>query len=608
MLTHKDNQFYLNGEKFDIHSGAVHYFRSFPEQWEGLLTKLKNCGLNTVETYCCWNMHEPEEGKFCFEGMLDIERFIQTAQKVGLYVIIRPGPYICAEWDLGALPGWLLKDPDIRLRSKEPSYFSKVENYMAQLMKHVTPYLETKGGPVIMMMVENEYGSFGNDLEYMNESARLLRKLGVDIALGTADGHTLMHLNGGHTDYSYLGIDFGYTHNLPDTHLQPALSLRPDEPLLHAEHWIGQFAHWGNKPQAYAAEYVANEVKEHLEKHVNFNLYMFHGGTNWGFNAGANSVIVDVKGDPNKRVFAPDITSYDYDAPLNEWGDCTPKYFAIQKEMEKHLGVTLPKPAPIETQVIGKVALNETASLFDNLENIGGHFTAINPRCMEHYGQSQGYILYRAQITTKQKVKTLIFTDVKDRAHVYFNGVLRGVIDRNDEKQYMDVDGWMDEGGTLELLVDNLGHINFGPDMLLGDRKGICGHVIMANLPSPRQVIFNWDVYTLPMNNLQLLEYKGEGRKPAFYRGTFKAEKKLDCFIHLDHFTKGFVTVNGFNLGRFWNVGPQQSLYLPWPLLKDENEIIVFDEEGCLGTPEVEITDQHILNSFKSNAEAETVV
>lgn len=459
-----------------------------------------------------------------------------------------------------------------------------------------------------MMMVENEYGSFGNDLEYMNESARLLRKLGVDIALGTADGHTLMHLNGGHTDYSYLGIDFGYTHNLPDTHLQPALSLRPDEPLLHAEHWIGQFAHWGNKPQAYAAEYVANEVKEHLEKHVNFNLYMFHGGTNWGFNAGANSVIVDVKGDPNKRVFAPDITSYDYDAPLNEWGDCTPKYFAIQKEMEKHLGVTLPKPAPIETQVIGNVALNETASLFDNLENIGGHFIAINPRCMEHYGQSQGYILYRAQITTKQKVKTLIFTDVKDRAHVYFNGVLRGVIDRNDEKQYMDVDGWMDEGGTLELLVDNLGHINFGPDMLLGDRKGICGHVIMANLPSPRQVIFNWDVYTLPMNNLQLLEYKGEGRKPAFYRGTFKAEKKLDCFIHLDHFTKGFVTVNGFNLGRFWNVGPQQSLYLPWPLLKDENEIIVFDEEGCLGTPEVEITDQHILNSFKSNAEAETVV
>lgn len=594
MITYSEGKFYRNGEEFSVYSGAIHYFRTFAEQWRDRLEKLKAAGLNTVETYCCWNLHEPTEGCFDFSGMLDVERFIALADELGLYVIIRPGPYICAEWDFGGFPGWLLADDGIRLRTTDERYFAKVRRYMRVLMSHIVPHLETNGGNVILVAVENEYGSFGNSRAYMNACAELLRELGVDVPLFTADGHTMAYLNGGRADDVLCALDFGYDDGLLPEHTAAVKTIQPDAPLFHAEHWIGQFAHWGRPLQTYPAETVAREVQQHLDQDMNFNLYMFHGGTNWGFYAGANTVACNQE-HRTKTKYYPDVTSYDYDALLTEWGDCTPKFFAVQKVMEKHLGRSLPTPPPVKLQNIGRVSLEECAPLWDNLDAVGTRFTDCLPHNMEHYGQSLGYILYRTEIKTKQPIRFLALEEVHDRVHVYFNGIERGVVYRNDDKPYLEVDGWMDEGGTLELLVENLGHINFGPALCRGDRKGICDNVYIGC--GPRQILCDWEIYTLPMQRWDALRYqRAVGRLPAFFRGCFDADTTADCFIDPRGFTKGFVVVNGFNLGRFWNIGPQQTLYLPAPLLKPRhNELILFEEEA-VEEPAVYITDRHVLD------------
>lgn len=596
----------MENKPFQIHSGAIHYFRTLPQQWRDRLQKLKDCGLNTVETYCCWNMHEPVQGQFCFDGMLDVSAFLSLCEELGLYVILRPGPYICAEWEFGGFPAWLLTDDGIRLRTTDERYFAHVRRYMTQLMKHIVPHLQSNGGNVIMLAVENEYGSFGNSRAYMNKCAQLLKDCGVDVPLVTADGHLDIFLNGGMADGVIPALDFGYAHGILPEHHEAIKKLSPDTPLFHLEHWVGAFSHWIDPVLKYPAEDAAREVAQNLEKGVNFNLYMFHGGTNFGFYNGANHSA----NDPENRIknrYEPDITSYDYDALLTEWGECTPKYFAIQREMEKYLGKKLPTPEKVPLQNIGKVQLTQCGSLFGNLDRVGESFTDCLPANMEKYGQAYGYILYRNRITTRQKIDLLAFREVYDRALVFFNGVYRGVIYRNDPKQYLEVEGWMDEGGVLDILVENMGRINFGPDMCKGDRKGICDSIYISVKDGPRQILCDWEIYTLPMDCLEKIDYNGAvpAGQPGFWRGTFRAQQK-DCFVHLDHFTKGFVTVNGFNLGRFWNEGPQMSLYLPWPILKEENEIIVY-AEGC-SKPEVTVTDEHDLAGKKDEAYPITVL
>ncbi|MCQ2449583.1 MAG: beta-galactosidase, partial [Clostridia bacterium] len=577
MVTWQNKRFEIDGEELKIFSGSIHYFRSVPEKWYDLLLKLKNAGMNTVETYSCWNLHEPKPSVYDFDGRLDIERFIKTAQELGLYVILRPGPYICAEWENGGLPAWLLKNENIRLRTVDEEYLSAVRRWFDVLIPKILPYLQTNGGNIILVGAENEYGSFGNSTEYMNTCADMLRNYGVDVPIFTSDGHLQMFLSGGHADDTLCALDFGYEYELNETHFSALDQFQPEAPHLHVEHWIGAMSHWGEPVQDYNAETVGKEVRQHLEQNASFNLYMFHGGTNFGFLNGANSFNNDPENRTKLTYFA-DVTSYDYGAPLTEWGECTPKYFAIQKEMERYLGKELPKPQPVETQNLGEVCLNESADLFANLENIGQKFCSPCLYGMEHFGQNFGYILYRTQIVSGQPINLLAFGSIADRVRIYFNGIYRGTLDRNDERKYFEVDGWMNEGGTLDLLVENMGRVNFGPELLRGDRKGLLDYVFVSSEGGPRQLLHNWEVFTLPMHDLSGIQATAsEDKHPTFYKGYFSAESQKDCFIHPDGFTKGFITVNGFNLGRYWKIGPQRSLYLPGALLKAENEIIVFE-------------------------------
>lgn len=595
MFEIKDKKFLMDGKPINIYSGAMHYFRILPEYWEDRLTKLKLAGFNTVETYVCWNLHEPKPGEFCFEGMLDIERFVKTAEKVGLYCIVRPGPYICAEWDFGGLPAWLLKDKNMQIRCNYPDYTACVERFYRELLSRLAPLQMTKGGNIIAMQVENEYGSYGNDKEYLAFIEKLMRDCGIDCELFTSDSNWKNMLSGGSLPHIYKVLNFG---SKAKTAFNCLKDFPNDGPYMCGEFWCGWFDHWRDKHHTRNAADIAKEVKDFLDIDANFNFYMFHGGTNFGFTAGANFT----PGCP----YEPTVTSYDYCALLNEWGDYTPAYHEVRKLLCEKQGIEMGElpPSP-ELQSIGKVKLTEGASLFENLDNIGEKHRSAVPEGMEYYGQNFGMIYYETVLSGKYDMSPVSIKDVHDFGYVYFDGKQKAFIDRTkytvpnkfslknlilkkspeDNSLVMNA---LDGDRKIGVLVDTMGRVNYGARML--DRKGI-SDIYIGN---QRQMGF--DVWTLPLDNLENLKYSDtyDKNEPVFLKGTFKTASKADCFVHLDGFEKGYVFVNGFNLGRFWAVGPQKSLYLPGALLKEENEIIVLSLNG-FSTPEVSILDTHNL-------------
>lgn len=581
MLEIKDGKFLLDGKKFNFYSGAMHYFRILPEYWEDRLAKLKAMGLNTVETYVCWNLHEPKHNEFDFSGRLDIKKYIQIADKLGLKVILRPGPYICAEWDMGGLPAWLLQDKNLRIRCNDSKYLEYCDNYMHRLFDEVRDCLSSNGGNIIAVQVENEYGSYGNDKKYLEHIKNLYIECGVKELLFTSDGDSSFMLHGGHLDGVLETVNLGSN---AKSRFNALDKVQENMPKMCTEFWCGWFDHWGS-PVHIKRPYrsAIPEIKTFLDLDANFNIYMFHGGTNFGFTAGANYY----------KKFTPTVTSYDYDAPLNEYGDYTKAYHAYRDILLKHQGLDIELPPRPNVQYIGEVQLNETTSLFDNLDNIGEKHYSPRPEGMEYYGQNSGLIYYKTNVKGKYGTMILSLNDLHDRAYIYIDGDKKATIDtirrklfKNNKKLIVNLNK---DNNEISVLVDAMGHTNYGPH--IADMKGISGiNLAMQNL-------MDFEVTTLPLDNIDKLDYsKNSGKYPLFFRGTFTTDSNAECFVEFKNFTKGNIYVNGFNLGRFWNIGPQRTLYLPGALLRTDapNEIVVLELEGCK-KPSVKIVDKHNL-------------
>lgn len=563
-----DRRLPSDGEPFRMVSGAIHYFRVVPGYWRDRLLKLQACGFNTVETYIPWNLHEPKEGEFCFNGLADVAGFVQLAGELGLHVILRPSPYICAEWEFGGLPPWLLGYPGIRLRCMDPVYLSKVDAYYDALIPVLLPLLSTRGGPVLAMQIENEYGSYGNDKAYLDYLRQGLTRRGVDVLLFTSDGPEDGMLQGGTLPGTLATVNFG---SRPEEAFQNFRQYRPADPLVCMEYWNGWFDHWLTPHHTREAGDTAEVLDRMLTLGASVNFYMFHGGTNFGFYNGAN---YDAK-------YEATVTSYDYDAPLSESGEYTPKYEAVKQVLEKHFGpalVELPKPAA--KCAYGEVLLTERLDLLDIVGQLSVPVTRTVPEAMEGLGQGYGFILYETILTGPRTGEMLHLQEVHDRALVFLDEIFLGTVERWDSRP---LPVTVPPGGArLRILVENMGRINYGPR--LTDRKGITEGVRLNN-----QFQFGWTIYPLPFASVADLPFAAAGEekssavasgenRPALYRGGFHAEVCGDSFVRLEGWTKGVVWVNGFNLGRYWSEGPQQTLYLPGPLLRAGwNELIVLE-------------------------------
>lgn len=576
------DRFYLDGEEFHLISGAIHYFRVVPQYWEDRLLKLRAMGCNTVETYIPWNMHEPKEGEFVFDGMLDLGKFIELAKSIGLYVILRPSPYICAEWEFGGFPAWLLKEDGMKLRCTYKPYLDHVKRYYDTLMPYIKKYTYDNGGPVIMMQIENEYGYYGDDHEYMKWLYDLIRSYGIEVPLFTSDGPYDDAFRGGKIPGVLQTGNFG-------SHAKERFDFMKkyvDGPLSCMEFWLGWFDDWGSGFHHTTSVEQNVEDFAYMLDNGNVNIYMFQGGTNFGFMNGSNYY----------DKLTPDVTSYDYDAVLTEDGQITDKYIAFQKEISKRYGLPeVEVPKPVKRKAYGKIKADGYVSLWDSLDNIADRHESVYPVSMEKLGQSYGFILYHTHLDEIPKMGEIRLMDANDRAKVYVDHEnIATMYDREllEAKKIEPHVETLDK--DLDILVENMGRVNFGPYMQK-QRKGIDGPVLI----NTRQH-YGYDIYTLPLDNIDKLifgavnetkfgngadiekenkEEKGTG--PSFYRYTFEADECCDTFINMEGFGKGCVFINGFNLGRFWEVGPQKALYLPGPLIrKGKNEIVVFETEG----------------------------
>jgi beta-galactosidase len=551
------NQFVLDGQPIQIVSGEMHYPRIPREYWRDRLQKARAMGLNTISTYVFWNLHEPKAGTYDFSGQLDVAEFIREAQQEGLHVILRVGPYVCSEWDLGGYPAWLLADSKMELRDKQENFLRPTRKWLVRLGQELAPLQITRSGPIIAVQVENEYGSFGDDSAYMAKIRDFITEAGFNGAmLYTADGAD--ELPRGALPGLPAVVNFGPGE--AQSAFEALRKFRPTGPLMSGEYWDGWFDHWGGQHNVTDAKQQTQELEWMLSRGYSVNIYMFEGGTSFGFMAGANF----------EKNYEPDTTSYDYDAPLDEAGQPTPKFFAFRDVIRRHLnGAALPSlPAQIPVIEVPNIQLNESASLWTSL---GHAIRSKRPLTMEAAGQAYGYILYRTKVSGPAKAG-LVVTDVHDYAEIFVNGRRAGSLDRRVQQSRISTD-LPNESNTLDILVENLGRINFG-QKLLDDRKGITESVKLGGRDLSR-----WEMYSLPMENVATLQFsKGHNRGPAFYRGTFSLKSTGDTFLDVGNLGMGVAWVNGHNLGRFWNIGPQQTLYVPgvW-LKKGNNEIILFD-------------------------------
>jgi beta-galactosidase len=558
-----DSDFLLEGKPFLIRCGEMHFARIPRQYWAHRLRMARAMGLNTVCAYLFWNVHEPEAGQFNFSRDADVAEFCRLAQAEGLRVILRPGPYSCAEWDFGGFPYWLLQGTEVKLRTRDPRYLQACRQYLKAVGGQLAPLQITRGGPIIMVQVENEYGSYGNDREYIGILRDDLKEAGFEVPLFTCDGPSQLK-NDTRPDL-FCVVNFGGD---PEGNFKALRAIRPQGPLMCGEYYPGWFDSWGKAHHTGASTRIVSEIGWMLEHNASFSIYMVHGGTSFGFTAGANC-----------PPFAPQATSYDYDAPISEAGWDTAKYHALRELFLKHLapGETLPEvPARQPVSEIAPITLSEFSPLTANLPLPQ---KAERPPSMEMCGQGQGCVLYRTTLPAGD-AELLRVTELHDYALVFLGGKKVATLDRRRNQNSVELPARA-TAETLDLLIDTFGHVNYGS--YLYDRKGITEKVELGAGASSR-ALTGWEVFKLPLDagSLAGIKFmKGSTGMPAFYRASFDIPRASDTFLDLSTWGKGVAWVNGHNLGRFWSIGPQQTLYCPGPWLKPgRNDLIVFELDG----------------------------
>jgi beta-galactosidase len=569
------DHFVLNGKPFQVISGAMHYERIPRAYWRQELRLAKAMGLNTVETYVFWNLLEPQQGVFDFTGQNDIAEFVREAQQEGLYVMLRPGPYVCAEWDWGGYPAWLLKNKNITVRTPDPVFMKAAGEYLNRLGQQLAPLQIGNGGPILAVQVENEYGSYGDDHVYMEAVKQQLTDAGFTKAmLYTADGADVVAK--GSLPELPAAINFGTGD--AQRSFNVFKRARPNGPFICGEYWAGWFDHWGAKHETTSTEKQVEELTWMLKQGYSVNLYLVHGGTSFGWMNGAN---VD------NGHYHPDVTSYDYGAALDESGRPTPKYALFREAIAKVTGNTpppVPEVAPI--QQIAPFQLKENSPLFGELPQ---PVASADPLTMEELGQSYGYVLYRTTVS-HAATGTLTLHTLHDYAKVYVDGQLVGTLDRRTAKESLPVT--LASGARLDLLVENTGRVNYGK-ALPDERVGILGGVTLND-----ETLHGWQQYSLPLLKPEARKYSSKTCiGVCLYKGSFNTNSLQDTFLDTGGVEKGFVWVNGKPLGRAWSIGPQKALYLPGPWLrKGKNEVIVLDLDGK-GTPTLSGLDHPVLDA-----------
>lgn len=563
-----DKTFLLDGKPFLIKAAEMHYTRIPAEYWEHRIQMCKALGMNTICIYAFWNIHEQKEGEFDFKGQNDIAAFCRLAQKHGMYIMLRPGPYVCSEWEMGGLPWWLLKKKDIKLRTNDVYFLERTKLFMNEIGKELADLQVSRGGNIIMVQVENEYGAYATDKEYIANIRDIVKGAGfTDVPLFQCDWSSTFQRNG--LDDLVWTINFGTGANI-DAQFKKLQEARPNAPLMCSEFWSGWFDHWGRKHETRDAETMVSGIKDMLDRHISFSLYMTHGGTTFGHWGGANS-----------PAYSAMCSSYDYDAPISEAGWATPKYYKLREMMMQYADsaqVIPDVPAAYPVIEIPEFELKEVAPLFDNLPEPK---LSEDIKPMEQFDQGWGTILYRTSLPEVKEGTTLLIDEVHDWAQVYADGKLLGRLDRRRGQNSLVLPS-LQKGTRLDILVEAMGRVDF--DVAIHDRKGITNKVELLT-ETDKKELKNWEVYSFPVD-YDFAESKkyAEGEKldaPAYYRATFELDRVGDVFLDMQTWGKGMVWVNGKAMGRFWKIGPQQTLFMPgcW-LKKGKNEIIVLDLLG----------------------------
>lgn len=573
------DQFLLDGEPFRILSGAVHYFRVHPSDWHHSLYNLKAMGFNTVETYVPWNLHEPRPGEFDFSGALSIARFLDEAAELGLWAIVRPSPFICAEWEFGGMPAWLLEDRSMRPRSRDPRFLECVARYYDALMPTLVDRQVTHGGNVIMMQVENEYGSYCEDKEYLRAIRDLMTSRGVDVPLCTSDGPWRGCLRAG----TLIDDDVLATGNFGSRAAENFAQLKAfheehgkNWPLMCMEFWDGWFNRWGENVIRRDAQDLADSVRELLELGGSISLYMFHGGTNFGFMNGCSA---------RHTHDLHQVTSYNYDAPLDEEGNPTEKWYKLRDVVRDLFPGNWTADPLVKTAVsvpAEKIELKARTGLFENLSALdSAPVRSLYPQCMEDMGQSYGYVLYRTQVerdtAEPERIRVI---DGRDRAQVFVNGV--PVATQYQEHIGEDIRYALPEPtNRLDVLVENMGRVNYGHRLLAdtqrkGIRTGVCVDL---------HFVLDWEAWRLSLEDVSAIDYSAgwEAGTPSFSRFEFTLDEPADTYIDTTGFGKGVAFVNGANVGRYWEIGPIATLYVPHGMTRaGVNELVLFETEGTV--------------------------